>query len=56
MKIVEKNSLKISSVLFDFINNEAIPGTNIESEHFWKGFSNVVHELAPINKGLTEKR
>ena len=56
MKIVEKNSLKISSVLFDFINNEAIPGTNIESEHFWKGFSNVVHELAPLNKSLIEKR
>ena len=56
MKIVEKNSLKISSVLFDFINNEAIPGTNIESDHFWKGFSNVVHELAPFNKSLIEKR
>ena len=56
MKIVEKNSLKISSVLFDFINSEAIPGTNIESEHFWKGFSNVVHELAPLNKSLIEKR
>ena len=56
MKIVEKNSLKISSVLFDFINNEAIPGTNIESEHFWKGFSNVVHELAPLNKSLIKKK
>ena len=56
MKIVEKNSLKISSVLFDFINNEAIPGTDIESDHFWKGFSNVVHELAPLNKSLIEKR
>ena len=56
MKIVEKNSLKISSVLFDFINNEAIPGTNIESEHFWKGFSNVVHELAPLNKSLIKRR
>ncbi len=56
MKIVEKNSLKISSVLFDFINNEAIPGTDIESDHFWKGFSNVVHELTPLNKSLIEKR
>ena len=56
MKIVEKNSLKISSVLFDFINNEAIPGTNIESDHFWKGFSNVVHELAPFNKSLIKRR
>ena len=36
MKIVEKNSLKISSVLFDFINNEAIPGTNIGQNIFGK--------------------
>ena len=56
MKLVNKNQLKISSTLFDFINNEAIPGTNINSEEFWDNFSKVVHELAPINKKLIEKR
>ena len=56
MKLINKNQLKISSTLFDFINNEAIPGTNINSEEFWDKFSKVVHELAPINKKLIEKR
>jgi len=56
MNLVEKNGLKISSALYEFINNEAIPGTKVDSEDFWKSFSNVAHELAPINKSLIEKR
>ena len=56
MNIVDKNGLKISSTLFDFVNNEAIPGTGVNSEDFWLKFSNYVHELAPINKRLIDKR
>ncbi len=56
MKIVEKNSLKISQTLFNFVNEEAIPGTDINSQHFWDKFSKIVHELAPINKNLIKRR
>ena len=56
MNFVEKNGLKISSTLFEFVNNEAIPGTGVVSEDFWSKFSKVVHELAPINKALIKKR
>jgi malate synthase len=56
MSITVKNGLKISSRLFDFINNEAIPGTTINSDEFWTKFSKVVHELAPQNKSLIQKR
>ena len=56
MKIIDKNGLKISSALFEFINNEAIPGTNVNLNEFWNNFSKVVHELAPVNKKLIEKR
>ena len=56
MNIIEKNGLKINSLLFEFINNEVIPGTNINTENFWNNFEKVVHELAPINKKLIEKR
>ena len=42
--------------MFEFINNEVIPGTNIKSDDFWNKFEKVVHELAPINKNLIEKR
>ena len=38
MSIMDKNELKISSTLVEFINNEAIPGTNINTEEFWSNF------------------
>ena len=56
MKIIEKNGLKISSVMFDFVNNEAIPETGLDPDQFWAKFSAVVHEMAPTNKYLIEKR
>ena len=56
MKMIDKNGLKVSLPLLEFINNEVIPGTNINSEKFWKKFSSEVHELSPINKSLIQKR
>ena len=56
MSFIDKNGLKISSELFNFINDEVIPGTNIKSDEFWNKFEKVVHELAPLNKNLIQKR
>ena len=56
MNITEKNGLKINTKLFDFVNNEIIPGTNVKSDEFWNSFGKVVHELAPINNKLIKKR
>ena len=56
MDKIEKNGLKISSTLYDFINNEAIKGTNLDPNQFWEKFSKIVHYLAPINKKLILKR
>ncbi len=56
MSITEKNGLKINTKLFNFVNDEIIPGTNIKSEEFWNNFGNIVHELAPVNKKLIQKR
>ena len=56
MSVIVKNGLKINSILFEFINKEVIPGTNIKSDDFWEKFEKIVHELAPINKKLLEQR
>ncbi len=56
MSFIEKKGLKISSILFDFVNKEIIPGTDIQTDKFWDGFEKSVHQLAPINKRLVEKR
>jgi malate synthase len=56
MTKINKKNLKISTTLFEFINNEVIPGTDIDVEKFWDGFDSAVHELAAINKKLISKR
>jgi malate synthase len=56
MSTIDKNGLKISFTLFEFINNEVIPGTNIKPDDFWDKFAKIVHKLAPINKALIKKR
>ena len=56
MNFISKNELKIDKALFNFINEEVLPGTNIKQDDFWNKFAKVVHELAPINKKLIEKR
>ena len=50
------NRLKVSEELFLFVNNELLNGTNVSSDKFWKGFDEIVHELAPKNKKLLEIR
>ncbi|MER1998433.1 MAG: malate synthase G [Lysinibacillus sp.] len=53
---IQVGDLQVASVLFDFVNEKAIPATGVEQEAFWKGFSNLIHELAPVNKQLLQKR
>ena len=54
--MIDKNGLKISSTLFEFINFEVIPNTDVKIDDFWNKFSDIVHELAPANKELIQKR
>ena len=54
--MIDKNGMKISSTLLEFVNNEVIPDTGVNIEEFWTKFSNAVHELSPINKALIQKR
>ena len=55
-KYITINNLSISEELFDFVNSELLPNTKIIMKKFWNGFDKAVHELAPINKSLLEKR
>jgi malate synthase len=53
---VQVGGLQVAKVLFDFVNNEAIPGTGITADQFWAGADKVIHDLAPKNKALLAKR
>ncbi|WP_213908785.1 malate synthase G [Stutzerimonas nitrititolerans] len=53
---VQVGGLQVAKVLYDFVNNEAIPGTGIEAAAFWAGADSVIHDLAPKNRALLAKR
>ncbi|WP_416427225.1 malate synthase G [Pseudomonas sp. App30] len=53
---VQVGGLQVAKVLFDFVNNEAIPGTGLAAEQFWAGAEKIINDLAPKNKALLAKR
>lgn len=53
---VQVGGLQVAKNLFDFVNNEAIPGTGVDADKFWAEFDKIVHELAPRNRDLLAKR
>lgn len=55
-EFVRRGDLTVASPLLQFIENEALPGTGVEVTQFWRDFDRLVHELAPINQALLEKR
>ncbi|WP_010324735.1 malate synthase G [Marinobacterium stanieri] len=53
---VQVGGLQVAKELYDFINNEALPGTGVDVEQFWNRFDSIVHDLAPRNRELLAKR
>ena len=49
-------NLSVSENLANFINKELLPKTRISKEKFWKGFNECIHDLAPKNIKLLQKR
>ncbi|MEH7013304.1 malate synthase G [Neobacillus niacini] len=53
---IKIGELQVASELFDFINSEAIPGSQVDQEQFWAGFQRIINDLTPRNKELLAKR
>jgi malate synthase len=56
MEIVNAGGLQVATTLYDFVTEEAIPGTGITADQFWLGFAQLIRDLAPRNRALLEKR
>ncbi|MCY7294492.1 malate synthase G [Alteromonas sp. a30] len=48
--------LTIDARLFQFINEEALPGTQVEQTQFWADFEQLLVDLVPVNQALLAKR
>lgn len=56
MTRIDTNGLQIDSGLHSFLVDEALPETGVDVDRFFAGFSQIVHDLAPKNRGLIAKR
>ncbi|AZY47782.1 malate synthase G [Bordetella avium] len=48
--------LQVANSLYQFIENEALPGSGLDSQTFWEGFAAIIHELGPRNRELLAER
>src|SRR5579884_1777842 len=53
---VPVGNLRVARVLYDFVNTEALPGTDIDPDSFWAGVDKVVTDLTPQNQDLLNRR
>jgi len=52
----EKHGLFVAREIADFVQQQALPGTDVDAETFWKGFAALVHDLGPKNRDLLAAR
>lgn len=48
--------LHVHPSLYQFINEEVLPGSGLAQEEFWQDFGQLVHDLAPENEVLLHTR
>jgi malate synthase len=50
------HGLQVATELHRFIEEQVLPGTGVASADFWKGFDQIVADLAPKNAALLAER
>ena len=55
-KRLNRSNLQVSETLVNFIENDALPNTNVSSERFWNKFELILNHFAPVNKKILETR
>ncbi|RLA54924.1 MAG: malate synthase G [Gammaproteobacteria bacterium] len=55
-KQIEVGGLLIANDLYSLVNNEVIPGTDVQADAFWQSFETIIHDFAPRNQELLAVR
>lgn len=48
--------LQIANELYQFVETEALPDSQVSCDEFWQGFEKILQEFMPLNQSLLEKR
>ena len=54
--MIQAGNIQVAEELYNFINEEALPGTGVDQDHFWSSLDDLVNELGPKNSALLTKR
>ncbi len=52
----QTGDLQVASNLYNFVEEQVLPGTGVASATFWQGFDAIVRDLAPKNIALLAER
>jgi malate synthase len=55
-EFVDRNGLRVARELATFLEEVAMPGTGVDPQAYWKGFSELVHDFGPRNAALLQER
>ena len=50
------HGLQVATSLYNFVNDQVLPGTGVDQATFWQGFDQIVSDLAPKNIALLAER
>jgi malate synthase len=53
---IERAGLQVASMLAEFVEGQALPGTGLEPDAFWRGAADIFARFVPENRRLLAKR
>jgi len=54
--LIQVGGLRVNEALYQFVGQEALPGTGVDANAFWAGAEALIHEFAPRNRELLALR
>ena len=55
-KHIKAGNLQVADTLYELVNHDIIPGTDINADDFWSALEQCVTQLGPKNQALLQKR
>ena len=55
-KRLNRNNLQVSETLVNFIENDALPNTNVDADRFWSKFELILNRFVPLNDQFLKTR
>ena len=53
---VETAGLRVAEELYRFAEDDALPGSGVESATFWQGLAELMRDFGPRNRALLQRR